>query len=307
MGIATGFYWPAVELAVPTSCGDFPSRKGFALVRSADALGISLGALIGSIAASTSAIRSIYLVDTSCMLLLLFLLAKEPLIIQRKEKLNMANKPQEISQERTYYKNSKWLNRLLPVLAISLLSTGIFSLLQSALPIDLVRGGLSRPPLNESWSSGLIALQLGLLVCFQWPVGRWLSDHNIRFGLGVSLSNFGLGCLLLSCSALWHRGVLIALIAQIPLALAIAAFLPTATEAVIQIAPINKRGLAMALFSQCFAISSFLAPIFAGRIMDIQGHGSTLWILMSISCITMLPILKAIQYNSMKVNPEIKT
>ena len=51
-----------------------------------------------------------------------------------------------------------------PVLAVSVVATGIIALMQSALPLDLVRGGLARPSLSETWSGALIAWQLGLLV-----------------------------------------------------------------------------------------------------------------------------------------------
>ena len=43
LGCAAGLYWPAIELAVPLSCGNLSSGRGYALVRSADALGIGIG------------------------------------------------------------------------------------------------------------------------------------------------------------------------------------------------------------------------------------------------------------------------
>ena len=73
------------------------------------------------------------------------------------------------------------------MLAISVVATGIIALMQSALPLDLVRGGLARAPLSEAWSGTLIALQLALLVVLQWPVGNWVSRRSLRFGLGVGL------------------------------------------------------------------------------------------------------------------------
>ena len=60
LGIAAGLYWPAIELAVPYCCGNYPSSIGFALVRSADALGTSLGALLGSLMALLGVIRMTY-------------------------------------------------------------------------------------------------------------------------------------------------------------------------------------------------------------------------------------------------------
>ena len=184
---------------------------------------------------------------------------------------------------------------LLPVLLISVVATGILALQQSALPLDLVRGGLVRPALSESHSSALIALQLTLLVSLQWPVGRWLAERSVAFGLGLSLAGFSLGCSLIALSSLLENGTVLVLAALLPMAFAQAAFLPTATEAVIEETPPEHRGIAMALFSQCFAISAIGAPLFAGALLDHQGHGLTLWLIMAALCGMSLPLLKTVK------------
>ena len=181
------------------------------------------------------------------------------------------------------------------MLGVSLVATGILSLQQSALPLDLVRGGLQRPALSEGASGALIALQLTLLVILQWPVGRWLSERPPAFGLGLSLGSFSLGCLLLGLSSLISQGVGLVLLALLPMALAQAAFLPTATEAVIEETPVEHRGLAMALFSQCFALSAIAAPLLAGTLLDLQGHGLLLWVVMAGACLIMLPTLQRLR------------
>ena len=302
LGTAAGIYWPGVELAVPTSCGEFPSSKGFALVRSADALGTSIGALLGAFTAHIITIRMIYLLDTLCMVFLLGLLAHNPLKDKRAVLVKRLQKGQLINTKETLLKRTKWLPKLFPILALSLLATSIFTLLQSVLPLDLVQGGIYRPPLTEAWSGAILAIQLGLLVIFQWPVGRWLSNKSQRFGLGISISNFCIGCLLLGISALWSKGIILALLAQFPLAFALASFLPTATEAVIQTSPIEHRGIAMAMFSQCFAISALTIPVLAGILMDLQGNGALIWLVISITCIAMLPLTKFVNGSSISPN-----
>ena len=62
-----------------------------------------------------------------------------------------------------------------------------------------------RPALSESHSSALIALQLTLLVSPQWPVGRWLAERSVAFGLGLSLAGFSVGCGLIALSCLFER------------------------------------------------------------------------------------------------------
>ena len=234
IGIATGLYWPAIELAVSIACNRIPSSKGFALARSADALGVGLGALLGSLTASIGIIRMVYIINSSCMLTLILSLAKSRFIpINMQSIVNYNNSNQKYLLSRIN-ESFAWLSPLIPILMISILATGILTLLQSTLPLDLVRGGISRPPLSEGNSSGLVALHLLLLIIIQWPIGRWLVNHNIKFGLMLSLGSFSLGCFLLGISTLFSKGVIIVIFSQIPIAFGLSAFLPTATEAIIQ-------------------------------------------------------------------------
>ena len=47
IGAAAGIYWPSAEFGVPYFCYPIDTRKAYALVRSAEALGIFLGVLLG--------------------------------------------------------------------------------------------------------------------------------------------------------------------------------------------------------------------------------------------------------------------
>ena len=293
LGCAAGLYWPAIELAVPLSCGSVSSGRGYALVRSADALGIGLGALIGTIAATLDVLRVVYAVEALCMGTVLVLISLQPLMDGAT--VRELSRAAATAQRGGSTPSRAWLLPLLPVLGISIVATGILALQQSALPLDLVRGGIERPALTESHISALIALQLTLLVSLQWPVGRWLSDRSVGFGLGLSLAGFSLGCGLIALSTLFQTGPALVLLALLPMAFAQAAFLPTATEAVIEETPPEHRGLAMALFSQCFAVSAIVAPLAGGALLDAQNNGLMLWLLMGLACLLMLPALQGLQ------------
>ena len=304
LGCAAGLYWPAIELAVPLSCGSVPSGRGYALVRSADALGIGIGALIGTVAATLDTLRVVYAVEALCMGTVLVLISLQPLI--EGPTVRDLNRAATNSDNSASASSRAWLLPLLPVLGISIVATGILALQQSALPLDLVRGGVARPGLSESHSSALIALQLTLLVSLQWPVGRWLADRSVAFGLGLSLAGFSLGCGLIALSSLFEAGTALVLLALLPMAFAQAAFLPTATEAVIEETPPEHRGLAMALFSQCFTVSAIVAPLAGGALLDAQNNGVVLWLLMGAACLTMLPALRNLQpryRSSTELNP----
>lgn len=287
LGTAMGLYWPAIELAVPLACATdpapIPSGRGYALVRSADALGIAAGALIGAGLSAAGWLRGIYLVDISCVLALGVLLLRRRL-------------PDPPGRQPGHQPGwGSWLPPLIPVLLITLVATSLPALMQSALPLDLVNGGLWRPAMPESLGALLIGVQLGLLLLIQWPVGQALARRPVRTGLSLSLLSFALGTALLAASTLSSRGLVVVLLAQLPLALGEAAFLPIATEAVIELTPAEHRGLAMALFSQCFALSAFGAPLLAGIALDAQRHGAGLWLVVALLCLATLPLARQLR------------
>jgi MFS family permease len=284
LGFAMGLYWPAIELAVPLSCPPVPSARAFALVRSADALGIAGGAFAGALLAALGRLRGIYLVDMACLLAMGLLLLLRPLPDPRRREQASHAIPWQ-----------HWLPPLLPLLAVAVLATAMPALMQSALPLDLVRGGLERTALPESLGALTIGLQLGLLLLLQWPVGQLLARRPVATGLALSLVSLSAGCLLLAASALVRWGLWLLLAAQLPLALGEAAFLPTATEAVVELSPPEHQGLAMALYSQCFAISAFGAPLLAGRLLDRQEHGVGLWLTMAVVCLLGLGLVARIE------------
>ncbi len=296
IGLAAGLYFPAIELAVPLSCAGFKSSRGYALARSADALGVASGALIGAIVTALGLIRAVYVVEAVAVVMMLLVLSWRPLPDGRAALLHLDKASDEPSSASTTIRDGwRWLPPLLPVLAISIVATGMIALRQSALPLDLVRGGLSRPAVSEAGSGALIALQLALLVALQWPVGNWVAKRSLRFGLGMGLAGFVLGSVLLASSAFWSRGMVLISLAMVPLAFGEAAFLPSAAEAMVEETPLQHRGLSMALFSQCFAISATGAPLLAGALLDQQGHGVQLWLMMAVICLAVMPLLKTVR------------
>ena len=302
IGVAAGLYFPAIELAVPLSCSGFTSSRGYALARSADALGVAAGALLGAVLTAMDMIRMVYAVEAAAVLSMLVVLLLTPLPDGRAALLHPstpASNNHELNAEAEAKSapeaDWRWLLPLIPVLIVSVIATGIVSLMQSALPLDMVRGGLARAPLSEASSGGLIAWQLLLLMVLQWPIGNWVAKRSLRFGLGMGLLGFITGCLLLAGSALWAGGSSLIALAMVPIAFGEAAFLPTAAEAMVEETPLQHRGLAMALFSQCFAISAIAAPLLAGALLDQQGHGLVLWLLMAGTCLLVVPLLKAVR------------
>jgi len=285
LGLAMGLYWPAIELAVSLTAAPGGSPRGYALARTADAAGIAAGALLGALLAALGLIRGIYGVDLICLAAMAAVLLPRPWPAAGRAAASSAALATPLPL-------AAWIGPLLPILLVSVVATAVPALMQSALPLDLVRGGLARAPMAEGGGALLVGVQLLLLVLLQWPVGRWLADRPVQRGLRLSLQAFVLGAVLLALSAFSRAASLpLVLLAQLPLALGLAAFLPTATEAVVELSPAASRGLAMALFSQCFALSSLVAPLLAGRLLDAQDHGVGVWGALALACLLALPLL----------------
>ena len=155
------------------------------------------------------------------------------------------------------------------------------------LPLDLVRGGIIRGKLSEEIISFVISFQLILLLFLQWPIGSWISKKGRLFGLKFSLINFAAASFLLFISSYFNNSAyFLIFFSLILISFGTSSFLPTSTDVVFRLAPSNKKGYALALLSQCFAIGYFFGPFISGRILDIFGYASIIWLSISLFCLT---------------------
>jgi len=189
----------------------------------------------------------------------------------------------------------KWLIKLFPLLLITLFVTGVMSLLQSILPLDLANGGIIRPPFIEQRVATLVTLKLVLLAIFQWPVGYILRNKNSPFKFKLCLLSLLIGFIFLSLSNFLIDGYILILIAFIPLTISLCIFLPSASDSIINSSPIKYQGTAIALYSQCFGISSLIVPWMAGKLIDNFDTAIQLWLVVSLICIALVPISKNIK------------
>jgi len=172
------------------------------------------------------------------------------------------------------------------------LITTSLALIQVTLPLDLVKGGVYRDALNEQFISYIISFQLILLLILQWPIGSWISKKGKLFGLKFSLFNFAFASLLLFISSYLNMAAFyFVFIAIILVSLGTSSFLPTSTDVVFSLAPSNKKGYALAILSQCFAMGYFFGPFISGRILDFFGYASIMWAGISFLCFSMSSII----------------
>jgi len=287
VGAAAGIYWPAAEFGVPYFCHPIDTRKAYALVRSSEALGIFLGVFLGGFMTNFLYSKSIFINDIFCMLVITYLISKNSSSIKRNLENFQKKLVDPINQGQL-----KWNKNSIIIIVSILLITTSLALIQVTLPLDLVKGGVFRNSLSKEITSLIISIQLILLLILQWPVGYWISKKERLFGLKFSLMNFSFASLLLFISSyLKSTGYYLISFALILVSLGTASFLPTSTDVVFRIAPSNKKGFALALLSQCFAMGYFFGPFISGRILDLFGYASIIWISISFCCFIVFAIL----------------
>ena len=182
-------------------------------------------------------------------------------------------------------------NSVIIIFSILLITTSL-ALIQVTLPLDLVKGGVYRNAISKEITSLIISTQLILLLLLQWPVGAWVSKKGRLFGLKFSLINFSFASFLLFISSYLNiQAFYLISLSLILVTLGTASFLPTSTDVVFRIAPSNKKGFALALLSQCFAMGYFLGPLISGRILDLFGYAAIIWLSISCCCFMIFAIL----------------
>ena len=245
-----------------------------------------MGVLIGGVMNNYLSIKSIFVNDIFCMLVITYLISINNSYIERNLK-----KSQKSLVDSTKKEQLEWnRNSSIIILSILLITTSL-ALIQVILPLDLVKGGVFRNELNEGITILFISINLVLLLFLQWPVGSWISKKGRLFGLKFSLINFSFASLLLFISSYLNTlAIFLIFLSMILVSLGSASFLPASTDVVFRIAPSNKKGFALALLSQCFAMGYFLSFI-SGRILDVSGEASIIWLLISCSCFIICAIL----------------
>ena len=287
IGAAAGIYWPSAEFVVPYFCPPIDTRKAYALVRSSEALGIFSGVFVGGYMNNFLYYKSIFLNDIFCMMIIITLILKNKSSIK-----NALENYQKKVSDPIQSDHGKWnKNAIIIILSIVLITTSL-ALIQVTLPLDLVKGGVYRVSINEKFISFIISFQLILLLFLQWPIGSWISKKGRLFGLKFSLINFAFASFLLFISSYLNiTSFYFLFIAIILISLGTSSFLPTSTDVVFSIAPSNKKGYALALLSQCFAMGYFIGPFISGWVLDLFGYASIIWVTISLFCFSMYAVM----------------
>ena len=296
LGAAAGIYWPSVELAIPSNCSnEINSSEGYSLARSADAIGITLGVLTGTIGTYFEFTRIIYFIDIFCMLYIFLILMKKIKSSENNDHLKTINDMKATHEKQLKSPRIKLILDLIPLLILTLFITSVMTLLQIILPLDLANGGIVRPQLTEQKVASLVTIKLILIAIFQWPIAYIVRNKSSPFKFKLCLFSLLTGFIFLSLSNLLFNGYLLILIAFIPLTISLCIFLPSASNSIIKSTPIKYRGSAIALYSQCFGISALTIPWMAGKLIDNFDTAIQVWLIASFICILFIPICERIK------------
>ena len=155
VGASAGIYWPTAEISVPLLCNPIKTSRAYALVRSSEALGIFLGVFTGSILNSLIYFKANFINDILCMLIIF------SLIQSNKDKISTTLINFEIKNEKDNLLNdNKWHKNTKIIIASIILLTTCLSLIQVTLPLDFVKGGISRVSISKGVTSYIISGQL---------------------------------------------------------------------------------------------------------------------------------------------------
>ncbi len=282
-GLGLGLFWPAVEMAVAHTRGTVPLSKAFTLARLFEAAGSALGVL-GTVPFTGAGHYSwAFLAAAALLFGLAGAALLSPSIVGGCQSLKTRQPPGHPAG--SYWSLVK-IQGLPAVMLISIMATTVIILQQSALPLDLVRGSLGRPELEPVVGNLVLAIQLVLLLVMQFPVGLLASRWPAMVGLRWSLRIFagGQATMALSCLPI-PQNLWLVVAAQVLTALGTAIFLPVASTACLERTPIPLQGRAMAAYSECWGISSIVAPPAAGWLLEHQSHGLGLWLLLTALCL----------------------
>lgn len=260
-GLASEAYRPAEMIAVSECVPPGSSRKAFALSRLAANLGMGVGPAVGGFLAEHS-LRSVWMVDAMTSIaafgFLTLALPSSPSFGEGRPPLaNTSLPPSALGDARLR-------GLLLAVFAVGL----VLFQHNSALPIFLVRG----LGLKASTYGLLFTVNSVMIATLELPLAHACSGFSHRAVLCAGALLFGLGfgayavaagtAGALAATAVWTFGEML--------------FLPTAAAYVSEIAPPERRGDYMGLFTMAMSVSFMVGPFLGLWILGLLGSGA-LW------------------------------
>jgi MFS family permease len=263
MGLGLGLYWPPNEAMVADLAPPVQRNEAFAITRLCDSLGLGLGVVLGGLLiGTTGAYRALFVIDGISFLVLLGVVYWAIV-----ESGQFTGKHEALKGWTEALRDRRLLTYLIP----NIMFTTYLVQINSTLPLYLTNfvpvqagKGFSPPVI-----SALFAWHLVATVLSQMPIARFLNRFSRAKGLIVSAVHWGIGFALV-----WLTGVAPfghigwAILATGVLALATAAYMPSAASTTVELAPEGLRGVYLAVNSQCWALGYMIGPPIGGWALD---------------------------------------
>ena len=258
MGLGIGLYWPATEAAVADLTTDGQRNETFAIMRLADNLGLSWGVVLGgALMAAEYNYRVLFAIDGISFIAFFGVV------------YGAIAETGDFSKHDSNQKLQGWMvawrdRPLTLFLVVNIMFTTYLSQLQSTLPLYLSNFVSGFDP---KIISGLFAWYIVFVALCQLPVARWLNRFSRPQALGISLLLWEVGFGLIWVTGVMG-GVIWAILALSIMGLATAAYTPSASALVADLAPPSLRGIYMSINAQCWAIGYFIGPSLGGWALD---------------------------------------
>jgi MFS family permease len=268
LGLGVGLYWPANEAAVADWTTPAQRQGAYALTRSADAVGLGLGVALGGMLVGEF-FRWLFIIDGLTFLMFGAIVAvgfQEPV---RQTTSHIKGMGHVLAQDKTLQ------------LYVVLNTTFTFFLAQtnSALPLYL-KNFVGTQGLSDVEITAFFTLFVLVTAALQIPVVRLSRPLGLVGTLQLSAWFWGAGFAGIALSG-WLD--LPAWLGLFLLAVATAAYLPTASTWVAQLAPWELRGTYLAVNSLCWSAGYLLGPPVGGWFLDLPRPGADgLWVLLGL-------------------------
>ena len=286
-GLGIGLYWPPIETAVVDLTTLRSRNEAFALTRLGDSLGIGIGTILAGtwIAKFDDNYRALFVFEAFVFFLffLLIYLALAETYIQPKEQEELQSKESKVqlkeSKKRwTKFKlfpelSKKWLiafsdRPLIMFLLANILFTTYLALHHTAIPLYF-KNSLGENSFSETTIGGLFSFSVFFTALLQLPIARCLNGFRPSRALMLSFILWGLGFLFLWLTGIVSsHGLIGAIIALGIMSIAVAIYYPSVSAVMMDLSPVNLRGIYFSMNAQCWAIGYFVGPMLGGWALD---------------------------------------
>lgn len=271
LAIVAESFRPAVMTAMAHSCKPGNRARGFALLRMAINLGVSIGPAVGGVLALYDYVYIFWVEGVTCIGAAFFLMVfyHEPKLRHHETSENLVNKKTSPLKDPIF----------LQFLVILVLIGFVFNQLFNTWPLFLKENYL----FNEDTIGLLLAFNAFIIVLFEMPLIHKVEKlNNIRvIGFGLLLLCSGFGAVMFDSSLIFILATVLVWTCGEMLAF------PLITTFIANRANDRNRGSYMGMFTFTFSLSFVIGPLLGSWMYVNLGTGFLWWVIISIGIVVL--------------------